>query len=83
MARTIKRFNPWFGILPELGGYGRIVVADSEVAAKTALMDAWKKYDAEYISAYRGQVHGFDDLAEIYGAYVKCMPWNQWIFEGV
>lgn len=73
--------NPWFGTLPELGGDGRIVVAETEEKAKDALLAAWRSYDKSVGSDYHGQVKTFSDLEEIYGAFVKCVPWNQWTFE--
>lgn len=77
-----KRPEAWFGEIQELGGYGCFVVADSEANAKAALMKAWRDYDRDYVSDYRGRVKSFDDLAEIYGAHVRLMPWNQYVMEG-
>lgn len=74
--------NPWFGEIQELGGYGRYVVAESEQKAKAALLKAWRDYDHVHHSDYHGQVKSFDDLAEIYGAHVRSMPWNQYVYEG-
>jgi len=67
----------WFGSLEELGGDEYVVVAHSEQQAKDALMAAWKEYDRKYTSDYRGQVKFFQDLADIYGAYVRQMPWDK------
>ena len=74
--------NAWLGTIDELGGYGRYVVADSRRAAENALLQAWKDYDQTHGSDYHGQVKSFDDLAEIYGAFVRSMPWNQYVYEG-
>ena len=72
----------WLGALDELGGYGRYVVADSREKAEAALLKAWQDYDKLHHSDYHEQVKKFDDLAEIYGAYVRLMPWNQYVYEG-
>ena len=77
-----KRPEAWLGTIDELGGYGRYVVADSEANAKAALLKAWRDYDAAHGSDYHGQVKTYDDLTEIYGAYVRLMPWNQYVYEG-
>jgi len=77
MSKSMKQV--WFGRIDELGGYGRYVVADSEKAAQDALLKAWQDYDKSNGSDYHGQIHNFEDLAEIYGAAVHCMPWNQYV----
>lgn len=76
--------NPWYGSLPDCcGGYDVVVIADTEDHAKDALLKAWQNYDRESGSTYHGQVKTFEDLADIYGAFVKCLPWNQWVYEKV
>jgi hypothetical protein len=69
----------WLGIVGEIGGYGRYVVADSKESAETVLLKAWRDYDKSNGSDYHGRIKSFEDLSEIYGAQVQCMPWNQYL----
>jgi hypothetical protein len=76
-AHTVKTKTVWFGELEELGGDQYIVVSDTEENAKAALLSKWCEYDRERGSDYHGRVKTFDDLAEIYGAYVVEVPLNR------
>lgn len=80
MRKTMP--EAWFGEIQELGGYGRFVVAESKEKAEAALLKAWRDYDKACGSDYHGRIHNFENLAEIYGAHVRLMPWNQYVYEG-
>lgn len=67
----------YFGMLPDLGGEDRYVIAPSVKSAKSLLMAEWREYDRQFHSDYHGQVKSFNDLAEIYGASVIFMPWGK------
>ena len=82
MSQKNKMPEAWFGEIQELGGYGRYVVAESRKQAEDALLKAWRDYDKIHHSDYRGQIKTFENLAEIYGAHVRLMPWNQYVYEG-
>lgn len=65
----------YLGLLPDMGAEETFVIADSPENAKLALLRAWKDYNKTFGSDY--QVKTFEDLAEIYGACVIEMPWNE------
>ena len=70
--RNLKTRTVWFGELEELGGEQYVVVSDTEQDAQDALLFKWREYDRDHGSDY--QVKSFNDLAEIYGAYVVKLP---------